>query len=83
MGNLDVLTEDINAFETEKHFSSGGNMPANELFLRISGSLELEKRWRWSGNHYAKTSECWLANMDENREKSSRFSFMGCIGIDG
>jgi cyclopropane-fatty-acyl-phospholipid synthase len=50
-----------------KHFFSGGTMPADELFLRISGSLELERRWRWSGKHYAKTSECWLANMDENR----------------
>jgi len=51
-----------------KHFFSGGTVPADELFLRISGSLELEKRWRLSGKHYAKTSECWLANMDENRK---------------
>ena len=72
MGNLDILTEDVNAFETDKHFSSDVIMPADELFLRISDSLELEKRWRWSGKHYAKTSECWLANMDENREKYSQ-----------
>ena len=128
LNNLDVLTEDINAFETDKqfdrvvsvemfehvrnhrelfrriyswltpggklfthvfchrstsypfevegeddwmskHFFSGGTMPADELFLRVSGTLELEKRWRWSGIHYAKTSECWLNNMDENREE--------------
>ena len=50
-----------------KHFFSGGTMPADELFLRISGSLELETRWRWSGKHYAKTSECWLENLDRNQ----------------
>ena len=52
-----------------KHFFSGGTMPADELFLRISGSLELETRWRWSGEHYAKTSECWLENLDRNQSE--------------
>ena len=33
-----------------QHFFSGGTMPADELFLRISGTLELEHRWRWSGD---------------------------------
>jgi cyclopropane-fatty-acyl-phospholipid synthase len=50
-----------------KHFFSGGTMPADELFLRISGRLELESRWRWSGIHYAKTSECWLNNLDRHK----------------
>lgn len=50
-----------------KHFFSGGTMPADELFLRIAGSLELESRWRWSGQHYAKTSECWLENLDRRK----------------
>jgi cyclopropane-fatty-acyl-phospholipid synthase len=52
-----------------KHFFSGGTMPADELFLRISGQLELETRWRWSGIHYAKTSEAWLANLDRNKSE--------------
>ena len=51
-----------------KHFFSGGTMPADELFLRISGKMELESRWRWSGLHYAKTSEGWLENIDRNRK---------------
>jgi cyclopropane-fatty-acyl-phospholipid synthase len=50
-----------------KHFFSGGTMPADELFLRISGKLELEHRWRWPGTHYAKTSEDWLLNIDQSR----------------
>ena len=52
-----------------KHFFSGGTMPADELFLRISGELELETRWRWSGEHYAKTSECWLENLDRAKSE--------------
>ena len=52
-----------------KHFFSGGTMPADELFLRISGNLELEHRWRWSGKHYAQTSEDWVANIDQHREE--------------
>lgn len=51
-----------------KHFFSGGTMPADELFLRVSGKMELQNRWRWSGMHYAKTSEAWLENIDRNRE---------------
>ena len=51
-----------------QHFFSGGTMPADELFLRISGTLELEHRWRWSGTHYAKTSEDWLLNIDQSRD---------------
>ena len=50
-----------------KHFFSGGTMPADELFLRISGNLELEHRWRWSGEHYARTSEDWVVNIDQAR----------------
>ena len=52
-----------------KHFFSGGTMPADELFLRICGQLELETRWRWSGEHYAKTSECWLENLDRAKSE--------------
>jgi cyclopropane-fatty-acyl-phospholipid synthase len=52
-----------------QHFFSGGTMPADELFLRISGKLELGRRWRWSGEHYAKTAEAWLQNTDRNQSK--------------
>ena len=39
------------------------------MFLRISGQLELEHRWRWSGEHYAKTSEDWVRNIDNARSE--------------
>lgn len=52
-----------------RHFFSGGTMPSDELFLRIRGPLELQRRWRWSGKHYAKTSDAWLGNLLRNRRE--------------
>ena len=51
-----------------RHFFSGGIMPSDDLLTRFQDDLLLAKRWRWSGCHYQKTCESWLANMDANRE---------------
>jgi cyclopropane-fatty-acyl-phospholipid synthase len=50
-----------------RHFFSGGIMPSAELPLHFPGHLNIESTWRWSGTHYARTCNAWLARMDERR----------------
>ncbi|HSG58718.1 MAG TPA: cyclopropane-fatty-acyl-phospholipid synthase family protein [Woeseiaceae bacterium] len=47
-----------------RHFFSGGIMPSADLPLRFPGNLNIEKRWHWNGQHYAKTCNAWLRKMD-------------------
>ncbi|MBT8082881.1 MAG: cyclopropane-fatty-acyl-phospholipid synthase family protein [Gammaproteobacteria bacterium] len=52
-----------------RHFFSGGMMPAADLPLRFPRHLNVEKRWHWSGTHYARTCNAWLQRMDSNRQQ--------------
>jgi cyclopropane-fatty-acyl-phospholipid synthase len=51
-----------------RHFFSGGMMPSDGLALRFQDRLTLKQQWRWSGLHYEKTANAWLATMDRRRE---------------
>ncbi len=62
-------------FETEgddnwmgRYFFTGGMMPSFNLLDTVGGKMELERSWKVSGTHYAKTSRDWLENMDSNKE---------------
>ena len=51
-----------------RHFFSGGMMPSAALPLHFQDHLRLERQWNWSGTHYEKTANAWLANLDGNRD---------------
>ena len=57
-----------------RHFFSGGIMPSADLPLRFAESLSIVDRWHWNGQHYAKTCNAWLENMDQNKD-----SIMGVL----
>ena len=52
-----------------RYFFTGGIMPSDDLPLFFQESLLIKHRWRWSGEHYAKTSNAWLENMDKRKAK--------------
>jgi cyclopropane-fatty-acyl-phospholipid synthase len=64
-----------------RYFFSGGMMPSDDLPLRFQRNLELVERWRWSGAHYQKTAEAWLANFDA-RESTVRKILAAAYGAD-
>lgn len=64
-----------------RHFFSGGIMPSASLPLRFADQLSLVDRWHWNGQHYAKTCNAWLKNMDDN-ETAIMEVFADCYGDD-
>jgi cyclopropane-fatty-acyl-phospholipid synthase len=51
-----------------QHFFTGGVMPSHHLIRQYQDIFDVEKEWRWSGTHYARTARDWLANFDRNRD---------------
>ncbi|QOC23345.1 class I SAM-dependent methyltransferase [Wenzhouxiangella sp. AB-CW3] len=63
-------------FETEgdgnwmgRYFFTGGLMPAADTLLHFADDVQIDKRWLFSGTHYARTARAWLDNMDAHRSK--------------
>jgi cyclopropane-fatty-acyl-phospholipid synthase len=52
-----------------QHFFTGGQMPSDDLLLHFQDHFGIRERWRVNGSHYQKTSEAWLAKLDQHREE--------------
>ncbi|HVA13940.1 MAG TPA: class I SAM-dependent methyltransferase [Stellaceae bacterium] len=52
-----------------QHFFTGGVMPGQGLIRHLATPFAVESEWRWSGMHYRRTAEDWLANYDRHRKE--------------
>jgi cyclopropane-fatty-acyl-phospholipid synthase len=51
-----------------QHFFTGGIMPGQSLAHAFPDLFAVDAEWRWSGEHYRRTADDWLANFDSNRD---------------
>jgi cyclopropane-fatty-acyl-phospholipid synthase len=58
-----------NADWIARHFFTGGIMPSHDLMHHFPESFTVEQDWRWSGEHYRRTAQCWLENFDAQRSE--------------
>lgn len=49
-----------------RYFFTGGIMPSADLAHQFPDLFTVEEEWRWSGTHYTRTANDWLANFDAN-----------------
>jgi len=53
-----------------RYFFTGGVMPSFDMLARVGDPLAVERSWRVSGWHYARTLRAWLARLDASSERA-------------
>lgn len=64
-----------------RYFFTGGLMPAADTLLNFQDHLAIRRRWLLSGQHYEKTANAWLHQLDQNSE-ALRPAFVQTYGDD-
>ncbi|HTQ08142.1 MAG TPA: cyclopropane-fatty-acyl-phospholipid synthase family protein [Polyangiaceae bacterium] len=49
-----------------RHFFTGGMMPSRDLLRELEVPFTLVDQWDVAGEHYAKTAEAWLENLERH-----------------
>jgi cyclopropane-fatty-acyl-phospholipid synthase len=50
-----------------QYFFTGGIMPSDDLIRNFDAAWNVREHWKLPGDHYQRTSEAWLNNMDAHK----------------